>query len=410
MKVFDVVIVGGGAAGSTLGANLAREGLAVCILEREVEFTDRVRGEWLAPWGVAECKTLGIYDLLIAAGGHHVERSVTYDELMTPTEAEAAVLKLNTVHPLGARPLCLQHVVMQNTLLAHAIGCGVDVRRGVRDLIIRNGRHPSVSYTLNGDTYTTECRLIVGADGRSSTVRRQVNLVMEELPVDHLISGLLVENAYGWPAHLQAFGKSGNAMHLLFPQGDGRIRLYLEYGLNDRGRYSGGGGTRNFLEAFDAACLPNGRSVSEGTPVGPCKAHPSNDAILLQPFAGNTVLIGDAAGYTDPISGQGLSAAMRDVRTVRDILLAKTDWSPSLFLEYAVARNEYVRRIRCVTRFTTTMFARFDQSGFETRQRGMRRLAANPDLGALSLATLAGPDSLPQEVFTHEYFQQIFAP
>lgn len=38
------------------------------------------------------------------------------------------------------------------------------------------------------------------------------------------------------------------------------------------------------------------------------------------------VLIGDAAGYNDPVLGQGLSIAVRDVRFVAEALLAEPDW------------------------------------------------------------------------------------
>jgi flavin-dependent dehydrogenase len=44
-SVFDVIIVGGGIAGSTLGGVLARSGLGVLVLEKEERFRDQVRGE-----------------------------------------------------------------------------------------------------------------------------------------------------------------------------------------------------------------------------------------------------------------------------------------------------------------------------------------------------------------------------
>src|SRR5687768_1864836 len=67
-SVFDVIIVGGGIAGSTLGGVLARAGLGVLVVEKEARFRDRVRGEATWPWGVAEARQAGFADLLDAAG------------------------------------------------------------------------------------------------------------------------------------------------------------------------------------------------------------------------------------------------------------------------------------------------------------------------------------------------------
>jgi flavin-dependent dehydrogenase len=43
-SVFDLIIVGGGIAGSTLGGVLARDGLGVLVVEKEARFRDRIRG------------------------------------------------------------------------------------------------------------------------------------------------------------------------------------------------------------------------------------------------------------------------------------------------------------------------------------------------------------------------------
>ena len=61
---YDLITVGGGLAGAALARSLAQEGARVLVLEREREFRDRVRGELVHPWGVAEARKLGIYDLL----------------------------------------------------------------------------------------------------------------------------------------------------------------------------------------------------------------------------------------------------------------------------------------------------------------------------------------------------------
>lgn len=55
---FDVIVVGGGIAGNALATVLARAGKAVLVLERSSAYQDRVRGEYVQPWGVAEARRL----------------------------------------------------------------------------------------------------------------------------------------------------------------------------------------------------------------------------------------------------------------------------------------------------------------------------------------------------------------
>ena len=61
---YDIITVDGGLGGSSLAKAMAARGARVLVLEREQRFKDRVRGEWMAPWGVAEVRELGIYELL----------------------------------------------------------------------------------------------------------------------------------------------------------------------------------------------------------------------------------------------------------------------------------------------------------------------------------------------------------
>ncbi len=406
----DVIIVGGGIAGSNLAANLAENGLGVELLEREKEFVDRVRGEWMAPWGVAETKMLGVYDKFMAAGGHHVTKAINYDELLTPAQAEANTTQIAKLHPDAPGALCLEHVVMQNTAMQHAIESGVAVRRGVKDIVIVAGSSPTVTYSDSGERIERRCRLIVGADGRSSTVRRQLGLKLDEHEIDHLISGLLIDGADDWPSDVQSVGKAGEVMYLVFPQGDGKIRLYVDYSLSARGTYTGEHGARNLLKAFDMPYLPGGQQISEANPIGPCRAFPSQDAALVDPFVEGAVLIGDAAGYTDPILGQGLSIALRDARIVRDQLLENDEWSAQTFAAYGAERNERMRRIMRATHFGTTLFARFDSDGVETRARAMQRMAQQPELNGLIGSVFSGPETAPDEYFTDEFYDRVFAP
>jgi flavin-dependent dehydrogenase len=55
-QAVDLVIVGGGIGGSSMGLVMSRAGYSCVVLERTTEFPDRTRGEWLAPWGVLEAR------------------------------------------------------------------------------------------------------------------------------------------------------------------------------------------------------------------------------------------------------------------------------------------------------------------------------------------------------------------
>jgi menaquinone-9 beta-reductase len=67
-RVFDVVIAGGGLAGSCLGGVLARSGLGVLVVEKESGFRDRIRGELTFPWGHSEALRAGLGEPLETAG------------------------------------------------------------------------------------------------------------------------------------------------------------------------------------------------------------------------------------------------------------------------------------------------------------------------------------------------------
>jgi 2-polyprenyl-6-methoxyphenol hydroxylase-like FAD-dependent oxidoreductase len=90
----DVVVVGGGIAGGALATVLATAGASVIVLERSTEYRDRVRGEYMQPWGVPEAQRLGVLDVLLEAGGNVATRMVPYDETVDPAAAEQATVDL----------------------------------------------------------------------------------------------------------------------------------------------------------------------------------------------------------------------------------------------------------------------------------------------------------------------------
>jgi menaquinone-9 beta-reductase len=124
---YDLICIGGGIAGASLGRALAEHGARVLIIERETRFRDRVRGETIHPWGVVDARALGIADRLLATCGQEV-RWWRSSSVGTP-EVQERDLVATTPHRAGE--LTFYHPQMQETLLRAAAEAGAEVRRGV---------------------------------------------------------------------------------------------------------------------------------------------------------------------------------------------------------------------------------------------------------------------------------------
>lgn len=396
---YDVIIIGAGIGGGALATVLARGGKRVLLLEKTTVHRDRVRGEWMAPWGVAEAQRIGLYDDLIAAGGHHLARHITFDETLDPDEAAASVLDMTPLVPGVPGPLCLGHPAHCDLLNRTATDGGATLLRGANVVEMRFGDSPSVTYEHDGARYTAACRMIVGADGRGSHVRRAAGIELHRDPQHHLFSGLLIEGADGWPEDLQVIGAEKDVHYLVFPQGKGRARLYLGYPTEQAQRLTGEGSQQRFLEAFRLSSVPRVECIANATPAGPCNSYPNEDSWTDEPFAEGVVLVGDAAGWNDPIIGQGLSITYRDVRIVSEVLLGGDDWSPAAFASYAEERAERMRRLRIAASTTAEMLNEFGEEARARRKRAFERQAANPMLQLSQLAAIIGPDAIPEAAF-----------
>jgi flavin-dependent dehydrogenase len=129
-----VVVVGGGIAGSALAITLARDGLDVLLLERQTVYRDKVRGEVLPAWGVAEVLRLNLDATLLGAGGAYATRGVLYDEVFDHAEAEAATRALDQVLPGVPGWLNVGHPEACEALTRAAASAGATVIRGVGNI------------------------------------------------------------------------------------------------------------------------------------------------------------------------------------------------------------------------------------------------------------------------------------
>lgn len=321
-RTYDLVTVGGGIGGASLAKAMAEHGHRVLVVERERRFRDRVRGEALAPWGVARARELGIFDRLQAECGHMLRywnlhaggRPLGSRDLFTTTPQETGWLTY-------------YHPAMQETLLGAAVAARAQVRRGAQVTNVQPGNPARVTIREDGATTEIEARLVVGADGRSSATRRLAGFRPEHDPPRLLFAGILLddvaapEDAF---THVAAPGLGFVAY--VFPQGRGRARVYLGFH-KDSGmrRFEGDGGFTGFREASEAIGVPPA-FYANARVAGPLATFDGADSWVPHPYRDGVALIGDAAATSDPTWGQGMSLTLHDVRVLRDALLSSSDW------------------------------------------------------------------------------------
>jgi 2-polyprenyl-6-methoxyphenol hydroxylase-like FAD-dependent oxidoreductase len=405
---FDIVIVGGGIAGSSLAIVLARRGLAIAVLERDPEPVDRVRGEFMAPWGVIELNRLGLLDLLIAGGGIFSRHNVPYDENTPGEQALPHTLTFSKMVPEVEGAFCMGHPAMCRVLAAEAEKLGVTFLRDIGDVEVEEGEGPVIAFSHDGVRTEWQPRLVVGADGRNSVVRRQLAMKVLADPPHNLLGGMLVEGVPEWPQDTQVIGTEGRTHFLIFPQGGDRIRLYLCYDFADKAHYSGADRNQKLIDMFAGLrCLPQASMIAASRAIGPFNSFSNEDRWVEDPTAAGVVLIGDAAGHNDPITGQGLSIALRDVRLVSEIILAGR-YDRQSFRPYVEERLERMRRLRIAARLSAKLRAEFGEEARKRRAIVQRRIFVD-GMPAPSAAVLIGPDKLPAVNFEQATLDALLA-
>lgn len=399
---YDLIIIGGGIGGSALAGTMARAGWSVLLLERQAQYDDRVRGEWIAPWGVAEVRRLGLYDLLMSAGGHHITSHVTYDESLPPALCEEAPTPLGILPDIPG-PLCIGHPHHCETLFHDARRAGATTLRPVVIEDITLGAAPSVTYVCNGERITAASPLIVGAEGRQSEVRAKAGIPLHQDKPHHWFAGLLVDNVRGIDPARQSIGTENRFGFLAFPQGGTRVRIYGGYALKDKARFTGEDRARRFLDAFRFESAPANAAIADGTPAGPLFAYFNNDSWTDTPHTDGAVLIGDAAGWNDPINGLGLSITYRDVRIVSDILKDAGKGNAPDFRPYAEERAERMRRLRFAGQLQAALDMEFGDAARARRKRYHERKALDMTVGIHGFAILGGPENVPANFFTEDH-------
>jgi geranylgeranyl reductase family protein len=331
----EVVVVGGGPAGSAIAGCLAALGHEVVLLDKARFPRHKACSEYVNPAAVEMLDQLGAGEAVRARGPHRVERMVVHAPGGGRFTADFSRVEA------GRIALGLSRLRLDETLLRHAESRGVSVRQGahVRNVVRDGGRVVGVEATVEGRRETIRARLVVGADGRHSVVARALGLDAA-IPLLRQ-TGLIAHyrNVDGLTDHGELHvcrdGYAG-----LAPIEDGLTNVALVVGADAVSARAGG------LEGFFADSLARIPLVAERLAgaervgnirgVGPM-AH------RVRRVAGDGfLLVGDAAGFLDPFTGEGIYDALKGAQLAAPVVsaaLRSCDTSAAGLEPYRVARR-----------------------------------------------------------------------
>jgi geranylgeranyl reductase family protein len=319
-----VVIVGAGPAGSSAGYFLAQRGVDVVIVEKNRFPRDKVCGDGLTPRSVWMLERMGLASLVddkSRAGA----AATRVDSVYLKSPAGHVLACPLPAHIFGGHAAVVAREVLDHALVEHATKAGAKLVEDFAVSSIERGDRGVTIKSATGDAIAGD--VVLGCDGAPSVVRK--HLGSPEFPDDKSAFAVRVyyegleklthPDAYAlfWERDLlPAYG-------WIFPLGNGRANVGLGLRtdqMRDHAKKTG----EKLPALLDRFCaMPNAMAeLAGGRRVGRVRGHPLPFGSFRSRLAfDRALLLGDAAGFINPLTGEGIEFALESGEIAAAVLV-----------------------------------------------------------------------------------------
>lgn len=308
----DILIIGGGIAGSAIAAALKNTNFNITLVESRPKGTDLNRGDILYPTTLEILSRWGALSSIEQKGAIKHTKELIIDQTKPIFEVDYSK---NKKFPYA---LSIDHVLIEDALLEFATSERLTIYRGyvATEMSKNDTQFLGAVITGKGETKRINARLVIGADGRNSKVRESIGITVKPFNYgkEFVVWCMPLKEQIPMIAHL--YIKPGESLLTqVLPPGN-RLRTSIS---TDKGK-GHEWVAKSALEKMNYICsfspqFPQVEPIFNGEHVYSLRSQ-NSPAYFKQ----NVVLVGDAAHEVHPLSSQGLQMAIADAYILARLL------------------------------------------------------------------------------------------
>ncbi len=337
MTRYDIIVVGAGIAGSTSAVLLGRQGFSVLLLDKALFPREKICGEGLMPAGATILQELGVLEELSRQGARPfqgIHFCLPGGNRVALNFQEVSETASGWITPRVTLDSCLARLAEKQP--------SVTFRQGfaVQSIKIKT-QGVEVEGLCEGIRHSYTARVLVGADGIHSRFHCGFGIRRHTLSSQRFALSTQYCHFKGPPNLVEVHCRRAGEAYVA-PLGDGRARITLL--LFKQAGSAGHPGLADFyfehLKLFPELV----RQVKNPYPEGPIGSTSPVSLRVSRCHASRLILVGDAAGAVDPVTGQGMTIALKDAQLACRVLedrLPSGQLSSQDLATYSTQREAY---------------------------------------------------------------------